>query len=194
MKKKVVMLPGWIRKLHTSKNGNVVLVSYSCDTEIISQYINTPTPQFKELKGGTYNMDKTYLTAHGKVFVFYRAIENKDVEVLAKLHAPTNKTTYKDFLKYNICKTINFYDNATQIIPDVQNLQLVIRTSNSSRKIRKSLDLLKSYHVHIAIYNDSAKEVEALNVMLPMCLHEELCCLNRADDIRKAICDKMALL
>ena len=194
--KEVLMLPGWIEKFGNSNYGfgHSVSVKYDCDYALILQYINAPTPSFTKIKGGMYNMNKSYLTAYGKIFVFYRTIQDKAVEILATLHAPKNKNKYKDFLKYNICKTVNFFDNATQLIPDVQKLQLTLRVSTSSRKLKKAVSLLKTYNVNIAIYDPALKVVESLNVMLPMCLHEEMCCENRTDDIQKAIIEKMLLL
>jgi len=202
--KEVLMLPGWIEKLNIANDDSnshkshrlehFVSATYNCDYELLSQYINTPTPPLKKIKGGMYNMDKNYLTAYGKVFVFYRALQDKDVEILATLHASTSKRKYQEFLRYNICKTIHFFDNATQLIPDVQKLQLTLSVSTNSRKLKKTIDLLKTFNVHIAIYDPKIKVVVTLNVMLPMCLHEEMCCENRHDDIHKAIQEKMLLI
>jgi len=127
------------------------------------------------------------MSTKGKNYVFYRAINGRDAEVLSVLRAPFKKKDMLHFMRYDLRKTIHFFDNATQIIPDVCELQKSLHTETNDRKLTKIVSKLTSYNVNIALYDPITQSIDTMNAMVPDDIHEELFPIHRSDDVRKAI-------
>jgi hypothetical protein len=183
----VVMLPGILEVDSRASQHNEVRTTYTCDSDLVAQYTTRPIPSIGRMKGGDLKLNYSYMNTKGKNYIFYRAIIGRDAEVLTVLKAPVNEKEFMHFLRYDLRKTIHFYDSATQIIPEVCELQKMLHTETNDNKISKIVSKLSSYNVNIALYNPKTKTIDTMNAMVPDDMHEELFPTLRSDDVRKAI-------
>lgn len=124
-----------------------------------------------------------------KYAVFYRAIENREVEVLASFKLPKTNKDILPFWKTTIIPKEDYYDGVNRMIPELQDmikLNLSMKPSQEDRAILRRK--IASFQPHIAIYNPRTREVEHITYTEYNCLIDELGFdRSRTKEIKRAV-------
>ena len=194
--KEVLLLPGWIKRIPANTSAKTESTKlnatqkyleykcmYECDMTTVQNYMNKPPPKFKEYMGGASSMDiKDKLRRmRGNDVVFYRAIKGRDAEVLGVLHVPCDEKAFVRFVRLDLRLALDYYDNMTEFIPDVQDLQ------KRKKKTKQTIEKWMSYQVHFAIYDTTTNTVICIDGLSDSKLHYEMCPAERSGDVVNAI-------
>jgi hypothetical protein len=127
----------------------------------------------------------------GKRIVYYRAIEKRDPEIMAIQHIPVKQTHIDVFLKTDFIKIQDFFEKATNIIPEYQRLRKHLKTAKYNSKTDRLISRMMSYDVQQALYNPQTKEVETMYLFVPKEMTKEFADVSREAECKKFIIENM---
>lgn len=114
----------------------------------------------------------------GKQIVFYRAIKDRDVDILDRLDIPAKEDEIYDFFNTRVKHCEEIFINITNLMPEVKEL----------RKTLTDKEKLGSYNIYMAIYNKKSNIVEEVYYGIFKFMYSELYInTNRTDEIISAI-------
>jgi len=174
----ILLLPGSIKVINFDKKEAV----YEVDVDLIREYLNKPLPVLEEMFGGQPKVKKNYRERMlGKIFVLYRAIENRHVEVLLSTRLPTEMEALCKYERSVIFPLIARYEDMTDFIPEVRDLQAYIRDPANKKKrgYLKRCARFFSFSPCTALYDHETKEVSRIGAV-PDVIHDE--CKDKTND------------
>ena len=130
-------------------------------------------------------------TLNNKLFIFYRAIINRPVEIFTQLLSPKDDLKLHDFLKFTLDKQENYYNIITNMIPEVQDIHK-IKSNLTGLEFKKMNQQLNSYNFYIAVYDPEKKEILDLRYGMFNFMNEEcgITC-DRDNEIKQVIIDEI---
>jgi len=138
--------------------------------------------------GNPFKVDHNVETMLGKDIVFYRAIEGLPAEIVGQIRAPDNIEHLRDFYKYSFQKMEDFYEKASDLIPDVQEMTRILKVATGADdETMRVFRRFNSYNVHSAIYDYKKNKIVTMHALIPDCLYDETFCTDREPDARRAI-------
>ena len=134
-----------------------------------------------------FDLEHTLAEMCGKDIVYYRAIYKRNPEVLCVLHCPKDIKDLQKFLREDYRRVCRYYDGTLQLIPEVQDLQIYMKTAKCCRRTSNNFKKLSSYYPHTALYDTVEKKVVTLNCLMPTELYKEIVPQSRDAEIVNAI-------
>jgi hypothetical protein len=106
--------------------------------------------------GGPGLTNKELINLKGKFIIWWRAIQNRPVEIVGFMRIPKKQDEVERFFNEVVLPHDDKYDVKTNFIPEYKDLQ-------NRKRTKEETELYKSYMVHMAIYNPRKKEVMTLS-------------------------------
>jgi len=100
----------------------------------------------------------------GNILIYYRAIYNRPVEILMIRQVPLQPDT--DFRR-SLRRMDNFYEGATEIIPEFMDLQKIIREKHeiiSDTEFHETFVKMNSFLVHIALWDVKTRSILTIHL------------------------------
>lgn len=178
-------MPGSIKLVDLDKKE----ATYEVNAELINEYLNKPLPVLEEMFGGKPNPKKNYRERMlGKIFVLYRAIEKRHVEVLLSTRLPTDMDALRKYERGVIFPLISRYEDMTDFIPEVRDLQAYIRNPANEKKrdyLKRSARFF-SFSPCTALYDPETKDVSRIGAV-PDVIHDECKDKTNTREVQEAI-------
>jgi len=183
----VLMLPGWINtdiaSMQSNNDVNLIRASYEPSDKIALYNRDS-------MIGGGH-LTYTDIELAGKRIVYYRAIEKHQPEILAIQYIPTKQKYIDAFLKTDFVKIQDFFEKATDIIPEYKRLKTYLKTAKYNSKTDSRISKMMSYEVRQALYNPQTKEVETMYLFIPIEIANECVDISREEECKQFILENM---
>ena len=114
-------------------------------------------------------------SARGKRLLFYRAIQDRPVEVLGYIDCPQAFEEYRKVIRFDLPNMLNYYNRINDYIPEVQDIQAYFKKpKKSAAKYKRLRKRWNSFFVHFAIFDTVSNDVLSICGFEPSCLFEEV--------------------
>lgn len=177
-----VFLPGTITRLNKYSE-------YKPNIDLIKMYQAIELP----IKGGAVNLfEDIDIDLRDKLVVWYRAIHNRTVDIIGITRLPKTIKQIKDTWKTQVDLNDDKFEDATQLIPEYQDL---IKEKNSiSNTPTTRIDIsrkISSYNIYTAIVERNTINILSINYGIPKAMFDEMFDMKRVNEVKLAISQKL---
>jgi len=178
----VLFLPGTIVKVKNSKYKYEYRYT-NMNVELIHKYLGE-TP-----KCGGSDSDESEceqipdIDLANKIVVWYRAIQNRPVEIMAQSFMPETKEETIKFFRYTTMPYDDMLTRFTERMPEYQDMKAEYERSHNPAVLQK----MESYMIHMAVYNTTTKKLDTLHYGIFAKCFAEVFDMSRAPEVEAKI-------
>jgi hypothetical protein len=178
----VLFLPGFLVRKNIYNN-NILEYEYKMNDDLINKYTNV---DIKVKLGGTKLLKRKipHIELKNKLVIWYRAIQNRKVEIIGDVFIPKDIEKIPYFFKHHVLRKDDEYQHISKLIPEYQDI-----------KDMPNMNKLKdSYMVHMAIYDYKKNKITTMCYGLFNEFYEQLFDQTRVQEAKDTIIKQYSFL
>ena len=161
----ILLLPG---KVTISRESNTNYCIYECNMDLVNMYKSLPGTG-----GGLEADDIPMIDLADKLFVWYRAINDRPVEILAQITTPSDKDKVYSFVSRSVMRMDDRIQRINNYIPEYQDM---LKTSTDIQRIN-------SFEIFVAVYDYKKRAILTLHYGMPDDFFANMFDTKRTDEV-----------